>query len=86
MKLYLYDTATGRTVLELEDVLSYTADRVVTKRGVYAPLAEGCELSAQPESAQALREAWRAAHPSDTVRLDELEALMAQLLYGGERT
>ena len=51
---------------------------------VYAPLAEDCELSSKVDCSETLRADWRAAHPSDKTRIEELEALMAELLFGGE--
>ena len=51
---------------------------------VYAPLAEDCELSSKPDCSEALRAAWREANPDGKTRLDELEELVAALLYGGE--
>lgn len=84
MKLYLYDTGSGKVLLEMDGVLSYTADQVVTEEGVFAPLAEGCELSSLPECSETLRADWREAYPSQGARLEEVEALVAALLFGGD--
>lgn len=84
MTLYLYRIGETAPVLELEDVVSYTADQVVTADGTaYAPLAEDCELAATPDCAGMLRADWRLEHPSTETRLEELENLMAELLFGG---
>lgn len=84
MELYLYQTETGAVVAKIEDVRSYTDCQVVTDQGVYAPLAEGCELSALEDCSQTLRANWRERHPSAEQRLEELEAMMAELLFGGD--
>ena len=84
MKLYLYDTASKAVVLELEDVLSYTDTRVVTAEGIYGPLAEGYELSETADCAGTLRADWRQENPGTESRINDLEALMAELLFGGD--
>ena len=84
MNLYLYNTADKTSLLKLEDVLSYTDSQVVTASGVYAPLAEGWELSKTPDCAQTLRADWHRNNPDTATRLEELEALMAELLFGGD--
>lgn len=84
MKLYVYDIAAKSVVLELEDVLSYTDARVVTAKGVYGPLAEGCELSETADCAGTLRADWRRENPGTESRLNDLELLMAELLFGGD--
>ena len=84
MTLYLYKTGTNVPVMMLEDVLSYTADRVVTEKGVYAPLAGDCELSATPDCAGTLRADWREKNPPAEKRLEEVEDVLAQILFGGE--
>lgn len=85
MTLYLYKTGTGTPEITMEDAVSYTADRVVTADGtVYGPFAEDCELSATADCAGTLRADWRRDNPTAEARLEELEALMAGLLFGGE--
>lgn len=84
MTLYLYDTADMNAVLKLEDVLSYTDSRVVTANGIYAPLAEGWELSETEDCAGTLRADWRRDHPSTESRLEDVEILLAELLFGGD--
>lgn len=85
MKLYLYDTGSKAVLLELEDVTFYTDNRVVTADGaVYSPLAENCELSSLPDCSETLRADWRQDNPSAVARIEELEALVAALLFGGE--
>ena len=84
MILYLYDCGTKDVLLTMEHVISYTGDRVVTEERVYGPFAEGCELSSLPDCSEALLAAWRQENPSAEERLEELEDLMAELLFGGE--
>ena len=84
MELYLYHRETGMLINKLEHVLSYTDRRVVTAEGVYEPLDEAVELSTLPDCSEALRKAWQQLYPSAETRLDELELLMAQLLFGGD--
>lgn len=85
MKLYLYDTETKTPVLTIENAVSYTDARAVTADGtVYGPFAEGFELSATGDCAGTLRADWRRNHPTAEKRLEELEDLMAGLLFGGE--
>lgn len=85
MNLYLYKTGELTPVLEMENVISYTADQVaMADGGIYGPFAEDCELSSLPDCSETLRADWRAAYPSQESRLEELEALVAELLFGGE--
>ena len=89
MTLYLYKSGTSTPLLTLERVQCYTADSVTALDAegtpiTYSPLAEDCELSGKPDCSEALREKWREEHPDEKTRLAELEALMAELLYGGE--
>ena len=89
MTVYLYKIGTNTPVLTIKNVQSCTADSV-TALGedgglrTYAPLAEDCELSSKADCSEALRAAWREANPDGETRLDELEELVAALLYGGE--
>ena len=73
MDLYIYKTGTKKTVLTIEDVISYTADKVVTEEGVCAPFAEDVEFSSLPDCSETLRADWRRAHPSQEERLDALD-------------
>ena len=85
MTLYLYKTGTNVPVLTIENVQSYTADAVTAADGaVYAPLAEDCELSSKADCSETLRADYREEHPDEGTRLDELEMLVAGLLFGGE--
>ena len=85
MTLYLYQIGANTPALTIENAVSYTADQVVTEMGaVLTPLSEGCELSATADCAGTLRADWRSLHPSDRSRIEELETLMAELLFGGE--
>lgn len=85
MTLYIYKAGTMVPVLTIEDAADYTADSVTEENGrVYAPLAEGYELSSLPDCSETLRADWRAGHPSTETRMEELEALVATLVFGGE--
>ena len=85
MTLYLYEIGTAKPVLTVENAQSYTADSVTAADGtVYGPLAEGCELSGKADCSETLRADYRAAHPTQETRLEELETLVAALLFGGE--
>lgn len=85
MNLYLYRMGENAPLLEIEDVAAYTADTVVTETGeTYGPLAEDCELSSVPECTETLRADWRKRCPSQETRLEELEELVAGLMFGGE--
>lgn len=85
MNLYLYRLGDSTPLLEIKDVASYTADAVVTESGeTYEPLAEDCELSSVPECTETLRADWRKRCPSQETRLEELEELVAALMFGGE--
>lgn len=85
MNFYLYRMGETAPLLEIEDVAEYTADAVVTETGeTYGPLAKDCELSSVPECTETLRADWRKRYPSQETRLEELEELMAALMFGGE--
>ena len=85
MILYLYKIGTDTPVLTVENAQSYTADGILAADGaVYAPLAEDYELSGKADCSETLRAEYRAAHPTQETRLEELEALVAALLFGGE--
>ena len=89
MTLYLYKTGTSAPVLTIENAQSYTADAVTALNTdgmavTYAPLAADCELSSKADCSETLRAAWRAANPDNRTRIEELEELVAELLYGGE--
>lgn len=84
MTLYLYKIGTAVPVLTIENAVSYTDKEVRTKDGtIHGPLAEDCELSSLPDCSEALRAGWRAEHPGTERRVEELEALVAELLFGG---
>lgn len=56
MTLYLYEIGTAKPVLTVENARSYTADSVTAADGtVYAPLAEGYELSGKADCSETLR-------------------------------
>ena len=85
MTLYLYKTNAPAPAIVIENAVAYTADSVTTEDGaVYTPLAEGYELSSLPDCSETLRADWQARNPSDQTRIEELELLMAELLFGGE--
>lgn len=83
MTLYLYKIGTNVPVLTIENAVSYTDDRAETEDGaVYGPFAEDCELSSLPDCSEALRAGWQAGHPSQEKRVEDLESLVAELLFG----
>ena len=89
MTLYLYRVGTAETVLTIQNVQSYTAEQVTALNedgtmNFYSSLAEDCELSSRADCTETLRADYRAAHPMQETRINELEALVAELLYGGE--
>lgn len=85
MTLYLYEIGTDQPVLTVENAQSYTADSVTAADGtVYAPLTEGYELSGKVNCSETLRADYRAAHPTQETRLEELEELVAAMIFGGE--
>lgn len=85
MTLYLYKIGTNTPVLTVKNARSYTADSVTAEDGaVYKPLAEDYELSGKADCSESLRADYRATHPSQETRLEDLETLVAELLFGGE--
>ena len=85
MTLYVYKIGTNIPVLTVENAQSYTADSVTAADGViYRPLADDCELSGKADCSETLRANYRAAHPTQETRLEELEELVALLMFGGE--
>lgn len=81
MTLYLYKIGTEKPVLTVENAQSYTADSVTAADGtLYEPLA----VSGKADCSETLRADYRAAHPTQETRLEELEELMAALMFGGE--
>lgn len=84
MKLYLYHILTKKILLEIDGVVSYTADQVQTNEGIYGPLAEDCELSSLLDCSETLRADWKRDNPTADIRIEELETLMASLLFGGD--
>lgn len=84
MTLYFYEIGTDQPVLTLENARSYTADSVTAEDGmIYGPLAEGYELSSRADCSETLRADYRTAHPAQETRLEELEELVAALMFGG---
>lgn len=86
MTLYVYKIGTNIPVLTVENAQSYTADSVTAADGaIYRPLADDCELSGKADcSEDSAGPNYRAAHPTQETRLDELEELVASLMFGGE--
>lgn len=83
MTLYFYDQG-SRQVLAQVEAAAYTDTQVIGADGcIYSPLAEHVELSSKADCSETLRADWAAAHPSQETRMNELEELMAALLYGG---
>lgn len=89
MTLYLYRIGDTVPCLTIEHAVSYTDAEVTAvindETVVYAPLAEDCELSTKQNCSETLRADWRSAHPSVQLRIEELETLMAELLFGAEK-
>ena len=85
MTLYLYRMGTPIPVTVLKNVRTYTGGEIVTADAVYSPIAEDLEFSSLPDCSETLRADWNDAHPSDRQRLEELEELLAQLLFGGDQ-
>ena len=85
MTLYVYKIGTNIPVLTVENAQSYTADSVTAADGaVYKPLAEDYELSGKADCSERLRADYRTAHPAQETRLEDLEELVATLMFGGE--
>ena len=84
MTLYLYKTGTSVPAMVLDNVVSYAADQVVTEEGCYGPFADDYELSAAADCTETLRADYRRENPSAETRLEELEEILAELLFGGE--
>ena len=85
MTLHFYKIGTDQPVLTVENAQSYTADSILAVDGTgYALLAEGYELSGKADCSETLRADYRAAHPTQETRLEELEELVAALMFGGE--
>ena len=85
MTLYVYKIGTDTPALTVENARNYTADSILAADGaVYAPLAEGYELSGRADCSQTLRANYRTARPTQETRLEELEELVAALMFGGE--
>lgn len=83
MTLYLYNIGTNVPVLSIKNAVSYTDNQVLTEDGtIYGPFAPDVELSSLSDCSETLRAAWRAAHPSAEQRVNELEDLVAGLLFG----
>ena len=85
MKLYAYDRETKELLMELDGVTGWTDTSITTQSGVYSPLMENLELSETADCAGTLRADYRSANPSADRRLEDLETLMAELLFGGDR-
>ena len=84
MKLYLYNKENKKIISSIDGVVSYTGTQVNTENGkVYGPLAKWVELSSKEDCSECLRSAWAAGHPSQEERMEQLEELMAELIFGG---
>ena len=84
MKLYAYDRETKELLMELDGVTAWTDTSVTTEGGVYSPLADNLDLSKTADCAATLRAYYRGSNPAPEQRLEDLEALMAELLFGGD--
>ena len=80
MTLYLYKIGELAPTLNIENVVSYTDNQVVTEDGtVYEPLADGFELSSLPECSETLRADWRNSQaPTPEERIAVLEEQIVQ--------
>ena len=84
MTLYLYKLGTATPILTMKNVVSYTAEQVLTENGcMYGPFAEDCELSSTPDCSEMLRKAWREANPNMESRTAALESAVLALMMGG---
>lgn len=84
MDLYLYKIGASTPVITIENAVYYADNLVETEDGaVYGPFASDCELSRREDCSEALRAKWRAEHLSAEDRVEELEALVAEILFGG---
>lgn len=84
MKLYLYRQGTQEPLLTMDNIVSYTAKSATAEDGrVYGPFAGDCELSSKADCSETLRADWREENPSETERVEALELLVAQFLFGG---
>ena len=85
MTLYLYKIEHPEEILPIQDVTDYSDTHVATSEGaIYRPLAEGWELSSKADCSETLRADWQEKHPTQQQRIDELEELLAAVLFGGE--
>ena len=85
MKLYLYKSGESVPLLCIENAASYTDSSVITEDGItYEPLAEGVELSSKADCSETLRADWKKNNPTQQERIEDLEELLASLLFGGE--
>lgn len=80
------ETAKSAAALAGEKQTLTTGTAAVSGQTAVLPvtLAEDCELSGKADCSETLRADYRAANPDDKTRMDELETLMAELLYRGE--
>lgn len=85
MDLYLYRIGTQTPMACVKNAAYYTADAVIAEDGtVYGTFADDCELSSREDCTETLRADWQEEHPTEQKRIEELEALIAYLLYGGD--
>lgn len=87
MKLYVYHVGTCVPTLTIEDVVSWTSNKIVTADGtIYGPLAEDVELSETPDCIGTLRADWEASHPSFNADIAALKSViyLSRLQLAGE--
>lgn len=78
MNLYVYDISSKEILLEIENVVNYTENKVVTEEGtVYAPFVDDVEFSSLPDCSEALRKNPPDNRPLDEIRADKLVELSA---------
>lgn len=82
MLLYFYNRHTGR-LADVMEADGYNGDFAwAGDSTVY--FDRDWEVSTAPDLGQALRAEWQAANPTQASRLEEVEFLLAELLFGGE--
>ena len=80
MNLYVYDISSKEILLEIENVVNYTENKVITEEGtVYAPFVDDVEFSSLPDCSEALRSDWRNSQaPTPEERIAVLEEQLVQ--------
>lgn len=82
MRLYIYDKG-SLELLKTTDGMVIGRDCVKTKDGVLV-LPESMEVSSKSDLSQALLSERAVLEPTDKERIELLEELIAEIMYGGE--